>query len=226
MSVRFSHAGATAWQPRPVPRMVQPASMGTLHDFLLTRRSIRNYLPGPVPPALVEELIAVAQQAPSAHNRQPWRWAVLAERDARERLAHAMGEAWAHDLRADGVPEERIEQLLARSRQRIGGAPMAVLPCLSMADMDSYPDEARQLREWQMAVQSVALACQTLMLAAHAVGLGSCWICAPIFCTDVVRASLALPEEWEPQGLITLGWPADDGRDRPRHLTDQTVLWR
>ncbi|MCB0077591.1 MAG: nitroreductase family protein [Anaerolineales bacterium] len=211
---------------RPVPRMADPPAASQLHAFLSSRRSIRRYLEAPLSGDLVAALIEVAQRAPSAHHRQPWRWVVLADPVRRQRLAAAMGEAWAVDLRADGVDDEEIARLLRRSAQRLTAPPCAVLPCLTMENMDRYPDPTRQLREWQMAVQSVALATQTLMLAAHAVGLGSCWICAPIFCPDVVRATLDLPEAWEPQGLVTLGWPADNGRDRPRQPVAQTVIWR
>ena len=68
-----------------------------------------------------------------------------------------------------------------------------------------------------MAVQSTAMATQNLLLAAHAEGLAACWMCAPLFCPDVVRASpRRARRHWQPQGLITLGFAADGGRDRPR----------
>ncbi len=198
----------------------------TLHAFLRSRRSIRRYRPDAVPLDLVEELLALAGHSPSAHNRQPWRWVVVHTDAAKQRLAEQMGLAFEHDLRRDGLADEQIARMVARSRERIGGAPLLVLPCLTMAEMDPYPDPVRQQHEWQMAVQSVALASQTLMLAAHAVGLGTCWICAPIFCVPVVRAALDLPPDWEPQGLLTLGWPADEGRPRERKPVGEVVAWR
>jgi coenzyme F420-0:L-glutamate ligase / coenzyme F420-1:gamma-L-glutamate ligase len=91
-----------------------------------------------------------------------------------------------------------------------------VLVCLTLEETDVYPDEARARAEFLMAVQSTAMATQNLLLGAHAEGLAACWMCAPLFCPDVVRASLDLPPAWQPQGLITLGFPADAGRDRPR----------
>jgi nitroreductase len=81
---------------------------------------------------------------------------------------------------------------------------------MTMADMDRYPDPKRRRAEWTMATQSLALAGQNLLLAAHAEGLGACWLCAPLFCPEVVRAALGLPEDWEPQAFISLGWP-DEG---------------
>src|ERR1700704_3659263 len=61
--------------------------------------------------------------------------------------------------------------------------------------MAPYPDPRRAQAEYLMAVQSVAMAVQNLLLAAHAEGLGACWMCAPLFCGEAVRAALALPAD-------------------------------
>jgi nitroreductase len=60
-----------------------------------------------------------------------------------------------------------------------------------------------------MGVQSVAAAVQNLLLAAYAEGLGTCWFCAPLFCQQSVKEILKLPKEFEPQALITVGYPAE-----------------
>jgi nitroreductase len=62
-----------------------------------------------------------------------------------------------------------------------------------------------------MAVQSVAMAVQNLLWAAHAEGLGACWMCAPLFCAEAVSAALDLPADWQPQALVTVGRPASTG---------------
>jgi nitroreductase len=82
--------------------------------------------------------------------------------------------------------------------------------------MDAYPDPARREAEFLMAVQSAAMATQNLLLAAHAEGLGACWLCAPLFCPDAVRAALGLAADLHPQGLVTLGHPVQAGKERPR----------
>ena len=76
-----------------------------------------------------------------------------------------------------------------------------------------------------MAVQGTAMAGQNLLLAAHALGLGACWMCAPLFCPEVVAAELELPPDWQPQGLVTLGWPAQTRR-RGRKPLAEVALWR
>ncbi len=77
-----------------------------------------------------------------------------------------------------------------------------------------------------MAMQSVAAAIENLLLAAQAAGLGACWICAPLFCPEAVREALALPEDWEAQALVTLGFAAETKAPQPRLSMDQVVVYR
>ncbi len=194
-------------------------------SLLLSRRSIRRYLPDAVPDELIERLLTAATYAPSAHNRQPWRFVVMTGAETKQRLALAMGQQLRADLQDDQTPDHIIAQDVARSYQRITKAPLLILLCLTMADMDSYPDPMRQQHEWLMAVQSTAMAGQNLLLAAHEAGLGACWMCAPLFCPAVVRQTLALPEDWQPQALITLGYPAET-KTKTRHPLSNHVFYR
>lgn len=197
---------------------------GFLHT-IMTRRSIRRYRPDSVPRKVIETVLTAATWAASAHNRQPWRFCVVENRATNEALARAMGEKLRRDLQADGVPEDGIAADTGRSYARITSAPVVIALCLSMSDMDIYPDERRADNEYVMAVQSTAMAGQNLLLAAHDAGLGACWMCAPLFCPDVVRTALNLPDDWQPQALITLGYPAET-REKTRHPLEQSVLWR
>jgi F420 biosynthesis protein FbiB-like protein len=190
-----------------------------------SRRSIRRYQPRPIARALLETLLEAAIWAPSAHNRQPWRFAVVENALARQSLAEAMASRWRRDLAADGQPQESIEQRVALSSARLTSAPVLIIASLSMAQMDSYPDATRAAAERTMAVQSVALACQNLLLAAHASGLGACWMCAPLFVPELVRDTLSLPSDWEPQALFTLGYPAEE-KTKEREPLASRVLWR
>jgi F420 biosynthesis protein FbiB-like protein len=192
--------------------------------LMQARRSIRRYSDRPVARAALERLLEAARWAPSAHDRQPWRFAVLVEPEARLRLAGAMGERFRRDLLADGLAADDVERQVARSVARIGGAPAAIVVFLSMADMDRYPDGHRQSLERQMAVQSVALAVQNMLLMAHAQGLGACWMCAPLFCPETVRGTLDLPPDWEAQALLTVGYPLEE-RSKDRAPLETKVRW-
>ncbi len=178
-------------------------------DLVYSRRSIRRYQQVPVPREVIAELLEAARWAPSAHNRQPWRFAVIEEVETKRALAKAMGERLRADLEQDGARPDVIGAEVSRSYARIVDAPAAIVACVTMRDMDEYTDTRRKKAEWTMAVQSVAMAVQNLLLAAHAYGLGACWMCAPLFVTDTVREVLGLEPDWEPQALITIGYPAE-----------------
>jgi F420 biosynthesis protein FbiB-like protein len=193
-------------------------------ELASTRRSIRRYRADPVGQAQLDRILLAATWAPSAHNRQPWRFVVIGDGAARAALATAMGERLRADRLSRGDDPADVAADVARSASRIIEAPALILACLSMRDMDVYPDEARARAEYLMAVQSVAMAVQNLLLAAHSEGLGACIMCAPLFCADAVRQVLQLPSDWEPQNLITLGSPSNAGRPRTRKPVVEMTL--
>ncbi len=189
------------------------------------RRSIRRYQDRPIPNQVLDDLLRAATWAPSAHNRQPWRFCVVTQLTSKQQLSNAMGEQWRRDLSADNADPAFIEKRISISQTRMMGAAALIVAALSMIDMDVYPDQARSHAEWTMAVQGTALACQNLLLAAHHHQLGACWMCAPLFVPDLVRTVLDLPSDWQPQALITLGYPAEEKR-KDRAAIETRVLWR
>jgi len=189
------------------------------------RRSIRRYQSSPIPRNLIEQLLDAAIWAPSAHNRQPWRFCVITEEATKQSLSQRMGEKWLRDLSVDNADPAFIEQRVSVSHARITGAAALIVLALSMEEMDHYDDEQRDRAEWIMAVQSVALAGQNLLLAAHHYGLGACWMCAPLFAPDLVRDVLELPPDWQPQALITLGYAAEE-KTKERASVETRVIWR
>ncbi len=203
----------------------EPYGLNVFKDVVFQRRSIRRYRPDVVPRNVIESLLQAAIWSPSAHNRQPWRFGVIETVAQKEVLAQAMGTRLRRDLQADGVPAVVVEADAGRSYSRITQSPVLIVLCLSMVDMDVYTDEKRNLNEYLMAVQSVAMAGQNILLAAHDAGLGACWMCAPLFCPDVVSATLNLPDDWQPQALLTLGYPAET-REKTRKALEASVVWR
>lgn len=169
-----------------------------------------------MPDDLIADMVRAAMRAPSAHNRQPWRFHIVRDAHGKAGLAKAMGDRLHADRTRDGDDAQAIEQDVARSSGRINGAGALIAVGLTLEEMDTYSDQRRNDAEYIMAVQSTAMASQIMLLKAQAAGLGACWVCAPLFCPDTVRAALDLPAAWRPQGLILLGWPAEPGRVRER----------
>ena len=201
------------------------ATAAELHNFLQTRRSIRRFKPDPVPESVIHSILATATFAPSAHNRQPWRFVVITSQSVKEELARAMAADFERDLRLDGIPLESIQVQIKRSKDRITSSPVAILLCLDMSEMDSYPDENRSAAERTMAVQSVAAAGLQLLLGVHAEGLGGVWACWPLFAKETVQRTLNLEKSWEPQAMLFIGYAEDNPKPRERKAVNDISIF-
>lgn len=193
-------------------------------EIVRGRRSVRAFRSDPLTRAQIEAVLEAARWAPSPHGRQPWRFVVVTTVAARARLAAAMGAEWRRQLALDGQDPATIEARFRKSHERIVGAPALIVPCLYLADLDTYPDAERQAAETTMAVQSLGCAVQNMLLAAYALGFDSGWMCAPLFCQETVREALGLGDDLHPHALIPLGYAARDPVRRPRRPLDELVI--
>jgi coenzyme F420-0:L-glutamate ligase / coenzyme F420-1:gamma-L-glutamate ligase len=214
---------AASWGALGEPDAYGPGILDTIQG----RRSVRRYLEKDVPGDLVERVLEAARWAPSPHGRQPWRFAVLRSEETKERLADAMGEEWRSNLEMDGQRAEIVEKRLEGSRRRLRDAPVLVLFCLYLEDLDVYPDAERQRGETTMAVQSLGAAAQNALLAAYDLGLDAGWMCAPLFCPEKVVEALGLDTRLVPHALLTLGYAEGDPPKRRERLPlEELVVYR
>lgn len=196
----------------------------TLAQLIRGRRSVRKYEDRPVAREQIEQVLEAAGWAPSPHGRQPWRFAVLTRGAPKLRLADAMGDEWRRQLAMDGQDAATIELRRHKSHERIVRAPAIVIPCLYLAELDVYPDPDRAAAEATMAIQSLGCAVQNMLLMAYSLGLDGGWMCAPLFCPEVVVAALDLDPALTPHALITLGYAAADPVRRPRKPLDELIV--
>lgn len=172
-----------------------------LHTFLRTRRSIRRFKTDPVSAEAIERILTTAVCAPSAHDLQPWRFCVVTTLVVKARLGQALTSAMRADMLSSGASESDIEKRVASSLRRMDEAPVIILLCRDVTAVRvDTPEEAI------MGIQSVAAAGMQLILAAHAEGLGANWICWPLYAQKETRVSLELPETWEPQAMVIVGY--------------------
>jgi len=186
----------------------------TLHDFLRSRRSVRRFKPDPIPDAIIERILNTATYAPSAHNLQPWRFVVIKNPDVKLRLAKALIDKMRLDMQAEGAAESEVEKRVTNSLRRIEEAPVIIMLCRDAIDVRVNTPE-----ETIMNIQSTALAGLQLLLAAHAEGLGANWICWPLYAMKETQLVLNLPETWESQAMIFVGYA-----NGPVQLRDQKSL--
>lgn len=184
-----------------------------LQHLLRNRRSIRRFKADPIPDSVIESILTTATYAPSAHNRQPWRFAIVKQnaRGTKSRLGMAITSKMRDDMQAEGATETDIEKRVASSLRRIEEAPLAIILCRDVEDVRINTEQ-----EKVMGTQSVANAGLQLLLAAHAEGLGGNWICWPLYAPEAVQTVLDLPNSWEPQAMYFLGYPEEDPQAKER----------
>ncbi|MFH2010192.1 MAG: nitroreductase family protein [bacterium] len=170
----------------------------TLLEALRGRRSIRRFAAEPLPPDAEEKLVTALRWAPSAGNAQPYHFVLV----------------------YDGETKRRIT-LAALSQSFIADAPLVVVACV---------DEGRAYQAYGKrgvllySLQDVAASLQNLLLTAHALGLGACWIGA--FDEQAVGRLLALPEHVRPVALVPIGVPAETPAAPPRRPADEVTSTR
>jgi nitroreductase len=205
-----------------------------LHALMRARRSVRRFRPDAPPRAVVEALLASAVTAPSASNKQPWRFIVVesrptigamadAVRAAIDRVAAAVEPAFEASFRADGDYVTRFEH-----------APLVIVPIcrpltvLSNLTGASLPEEVRGrilAMERESGLIGTALALQNLLLAAHAAGLGASGMTGPLVAADALRTLLAVPPSWHLVAVVPIGYPDEAPEATERKPVDQVTRW-
>ena len=87
-----------------------------------------------MPDSVIENILTTAAFAPSAHNRQPWRFGVITDLSIKTKLADAMAIEFERDLEKDKLPQAEIQKRTTRSRERIISAPVVIILNVDMTD--------------------------------------------------------------------------------------------
>lgn len=167
-----------------------------LYEALEGRRSIRRYTGDPVSDTVLRKLLNAARIAPSWSNKQCWRFIVVREQSCKKKLAASM---------PDGNPCKRA----------VADAPVVLVLC---AD----PEASGRQDGKDYYLLDAGLAMQQLMLAAHAGGLGTCWVAW--FDEAAAREACNVPEPYRVIALTPLGVPARQPSPRPRKELGEIVF--
>jgi 5,6-dimethylbenzimidazole synthase len=180
----------------------------SLADLLIWRRDVRRFRPDPLPPGLINEMLALACLAPSVGFSQPWRW-VMVDAPAR-RIAIIENFRQANQ---QALSEFQGTRAALYARLKLAGlveAPVHLAVFIDPATEMGHGLGCRTMPE--MLPYSVVCAVNTLWLVARAHGVGVGWV--SIFDPLQVPAALDIPEHWKLVAYLCLGY-ADDKQDQP-----------
>lgn len=188
-----------------------------LLELLRTRRSVRRFRPQVVPRVDLDRLVEAARWAPSNHNRQPWKFVFLESPAAIAALAEAVRQQLGAKIAALPPVAGRYAEDFLHHALVFAGAPVVMIALHKRPVALSAPLLAGLVHPELVSGEplSVAMAVQSLLLAAHALGLGTCVLTAPLLAGDALRVTMSVPEGYEVTCLVALGYP-DEAPSAPR----------
>ncbi len=202
-----------------------------LIELMRARRSVRRFRPEPVPPELVERMLEAARWAPSAGNRQAHRFLAVTSAPLVASMAESVRRATAR--LAENLRPDLAEQAGAYLTHfhHFEGAPLVLVAIyrtgfdlLRAVASDSSPDlDPPGTKPVVDALASVSAAVMNLLLAAHALGLGACWMTGPLIAARELAELLQVPHGWELAALVPVGYAAEQPAEPTRRALEQLV---
>ncbi len=205
-----------------------------LFEAMTGRTSIRRFKDLPVPEEDVRKVLEAGRLAPSANNTQPWSFLVIRDRAVTARMAAAVREMV--DRMLPHAESEKQAQRLAAYKGSyytfFEQAPVVIAVFLEAYDASSDrllgrmgygAGEILRLRP-NPALQSVAAAVEHMLLAAHALGYGSCWMTGPLVAQEAFEKLLGYGKERSIAALLPLGVPDESPGPRSRRPLDE-ITW-
>jgi nitroreductase len=178
------------------------------------RRSHRFYLDKPVEREKLEKMIELAMWAPSAMNRQQWFFVVVGGERLKSLLS-VISKSVEHlmpRLERFFGDTPKIIALTKQFFRNLGNAPIAIFAYYTPTG-DDYSD-----------VQSVSAAIQNMLLAAHAMGLGTCWMTGPVHVEEEINQYLGVKDK-KLVAVVTVGYSAKKPPVPPRREVEKKVVW-
>lgn len=188
-------------------------------EAITTRRSIRKFKPDPIPEGDIRTIVRFATHAPSAGNRQMWKFLAVTNTTALEEMRDAILSKLDLLLQRPESEDHRARLEAAKGYSTFfAEAPVTIVvlgePYRSAVDEvlekigwnKSAIDALRQRPD----LQSIGAAIQNLCLAAHGMGYGTCWMTAPCIAGPEIKDILDIQPPWEVVALVALGIPNEE----------------
>ena len=203
-------------------------------ELMKSRRSIRRFKSERPRREIIEQLIEAAITAPSASNKQPWRFLIITNESIQRQLVESI-QAAVNRIASHVEPGfEEAFRAYGDYFTRFENAPVLIVPlCRPMHLLSRMVDEklepldrtAISNMEERSGVVSISLAIQNILLRTHELGLGASGMTGPLIAGDGLRKILKVPDSWEIVAFIPVGFPDEQPNPKPRKPIDAVVKW-
>ena len=182
-------------------------------EVLKTRRSIRQFLPDEVPKSDIEMMLSAAASAPSGTNKQNWEFIVVFSTQEKKAMKGAVVEELEAAVKKIGLPDaQTVFRGYTANFTFFDAAPVVIAvvkkPYISVTTK-IFKRYKIELKSGSTAdVQGPSAAVENLILMAHALGYGSCWMTGPLIAREKLEIILGIESPDELMALVPLGRPA------------------
>lgn len=186
------------------------------------RRSVRKFKPDSIPKAAVEEILLAGRLAPSAKNRQPWKF-IITEGNPKSELLAAMESGFEREKTAPLLPKSAAGMADAEHTLNVMRQAPLLIFIADIYGRDIAAPLTADEREFEICnILSIGAAVENMILTAQSLGIGSLWICNTCFAQRELNALL----NGEIRAALALGYPAEAPSARPRKDMREITEWR
>lgn len=205
-----------------------------LLSLLQSRRSVRRFRPEAPGREVLTRLIEAAITAPSASNKQPWRFFVVENPGLIARLAQDVRAAVDRIARHIEPAHEAAFRTYGDYFTRFAAAPVVIValhrPLAVLSNLvspDLPEDDGARIRalEHGSGLVGTSMALSNLLLAAHAMGLGASGLTGPLVAEDRFRALLEIPESWSIAAVVAVGYADEEPTPTSRKPAAAVTRW-
>lgn len=209
--------GMVANGPRETDLGDPSGDYDTLFRIIRERRSIRHYKSETPNKDVILKLVDSARYAPSATNLQPWLFLIITNGEVKQQMAEAVllklkkASSGEDVIGGKNLKEFRHEYFLFFRK-----APVVIAPVFKPYPQNinlGYEETGEGFQRHRLlGVESTSTAVQNLLLTAHALGLGACWLDGPLIAKKELESILAVKPPWELLCLVAVGYPDEQLR--------------
>jgi nitroreductase len=211
--------------------------MADIIDVITSRKSIRRYKPDLVPDHMIDKILEAARWAPTGENYQPWRFIVIRDPETKNKIGDLSRIGSGSRMTAwycQGHMQKRFEQIQDPERRA------EVLRFMYSGQVSEFAKQAPlviavigSLMEGSVDVPyDLSAAVENMLLEAHSLGLGACWVHGPVATTrdaKKFKEILGIPTgmgQYKVLAYVAVGWPAEERKHpRPKKPLEELVYW-